>query len=272
MAKLNGPAASPSPPEAFAASTEDDHSPAFSPSGDRLAFISTRSGQDEVWVSRSDGGGSFQLTSVGKASWPQWSHDGGTILFSSEGPDNVHVYAIAASGGQPRRLTGGNSHNCMAIYSADGASIYFASNREDGFQLWRMPANGGEPVRITRRGGHAVKESPDGRTLYYTKDHGAVSSLWSVPSQGGEELQVAGVVVADAFSPAGSGVYYIGWSAAGRRASIEHLSTARAASTLLRLPEGVAARGLAISPDRRVLLYAMDVGVTTDLMLADNLR
>jgi Tol biopolymer transport system component len=272
IAQLSGPSGAPSQPARFATSSEDEHSPAFSPLGDRVAFISNRSGRDEVWVCRRDGSGASQLTSMGKSAWPQWSRDGRTIVFSSEAPDGARLYAISATGGQPRRLTSGNAHDCMPVYSVDGRWIYFASNREDGFQLWKMPSAGGDPVRVTRHGGHAVKESPDGAMLYYTREHTASTSLWRVPVNGGEESPVAKVVLAEAFSPAASGVYYLTRSEASGRASIEFRDAAGVASTLLCLPEGIAARGLSFSPDNKAVLYSIIQGMTTDLMLVDNFR
>jgi Tol biopolymer transport system component len=271
-AQLSQRAGVPPTREVFASSTKDEHSPEFSPSGDQVAFVSNRSGADEVWFCRSDGTAAFQLTSMGTTAWPQWSPDGRTILFSSERENGAHIYAVSVAGGQPRRLTSGTSHDCMATWSRDGFWIYFASNREDGFQIWRMPALGGTPVRVTRHGGHAAKESPDGALLYYTKEHNGSTSLWRVHVNGGAQVQVAESVLAEAFAPTKAGVYYVTKSGASRRASIAFLDAVRGTTTSLQIPEVLPARGLSISPEGRFLIYSTRPEAETDLMLIEGFR
>ena len=52
-------------PARFASSTRHDASAAYSPDGQKIAFHSTRSGADEIWVAAADGTGAVQLTSLG---------------------------------------------------------------------------------------------------------------------------------------------------------------------------------------------------------------
>ena len=53
----------PNPVQIFK-STQDDHTPAYSPDGRRIAFASTRSGTEEIWLSNADGSRPIQLTSM----------------------------------------------------------------------------------------------------------------------------------------------------------------------------------------------------------------
>jgi Tol biopolymer transport system component/serine/threonine protein kinase len=90
----------------------DDLQPAFSPVGDRLAFVSARSGRPQVWI-----GGVAQGRSVGKArrltvsdavdGWPEWSPDGSQIAFLRSDRSSDDVWLIAADGTSERRLTTG---------------------------------------------------------------------------------------------------------------------------------------------------------------------
>ena len=65
-------------PLGVALSTRTDHSPVFSPDGERFAYISDRTGSNQVWISQRDGSDAIQLTSLGNqsASPPCWSPDG----------------------------------------------------------------------------------------------------------------------------------------------------------------------------------------------------
>ena len=51
----------------------EDRSPAFSPNGRHLVFVSKRAGEEQISTIRRDGSGRRQITKVGKNDWPAWS-------------------------------------------------------------------------------------------------------------------------------------------------------------------------------------------------------
>jgi dipeptidyl aminopeptidase/acylaminoacyl peptidase len=65
-------------------SSGKDHSPCFSPDGSRLAFISARSGQDQIWVLELDGGEAWHLpTEEAVSGLPHWFPDGRQVAYQA---------------------------------------------------------------------------------------------------------------------------------------------------------------------------------------------
>jgi Tol biopolymer transport system component len=72
-------------PTNFIASTRRDTQAHYSPDGKRIAFESSRSGNEEIWACNADGSDPVQLTYFGNA-WagaPTWSPDGKEIAFAA---------------------------------------------------------------------------------------------------------------------------------------------------------------------------------------------
>jgi len=271
-------------PAQWIASTQTDENPRYSPDGSRIAFVSTRSGQRQIWVSDSAGGNLVQVTSLGPNSLndPRWSPDGGRIAFVNTDEGRWHSYVVSASGGLPQRLTTGLPEDRASSWSRDGRWIYLSSQR----QVWKAPwepgaPKVGQPVQVTRDGGLGAVESPDGKFLYYAKAPdfaagGAAprSSLWRVPVAGGEEVEVAPAALSrGGFELAARGVYLLLPAGAGGHALHFFDFAARTSRLVATLAtEKPLERGFSVSPDGRYLLYTQVDQRGSDLMLIENFR
>ena len=175
-------------PAPIAASTLDEQTPDYSPDGKRLAFASTRSGVEEIWLANADGSNPMQITSMGgpQCSNPRWSPDGRTILFNSRRDGSADLYLLAPDTGELHRITHHPAEEFEPRWSRDGKTIYFGSNRTGRSEVWKMPTAGGEPVQITKQGGSTATESPDARYLYYSKYDASPAAIWRVPVNGGQ--------------------------------------------------------------------------------------
>jgi Tol biopolymer transport system component len=145
-----------------------------SPDARRLAFSSSRSGWDEIWVSDANGGSPLRLTHFNgpKVDFPRWSPDGKWLAFTANDGDNRRVFVVPSEGGPTRRLTSdeGPVEEGRASWSRDGQWIYYRSNRSGQPQIWKARArDGSDPLQVTTGGGYEALEAPGGRTLYYAK-------------------------------------------------------------------------------------------------------
>jgi Tol biopolymer transport system component/DNA-binding winged helix-turn-helix (wHTH) protein len=259
-------------PSPVIASTLADSSPAYSPDGKRIAFVSNRSGSNEIWVSQYDGSAPLQLTSFQgpQAGSPRWSPDGKSIVFDSRPDGNADIFTINSEGGRSRRLTTESSEDIVPTWSRDGQYIYFNSNRGGSSQIWKMPAIGGAAKQVTRNGGFECAESADGQWLYYTRERG-VASIWRIPAAGGEEVPVFD------YRPNGysrmwtlrnGGVYFARGESSVRTAiCFFNFSTRQELPVFMTqhpLPVGNA--GLTLSPDERFLMFPVIAQRGSDLM------
>jgi eukaryotic-like serine/threonine-protein kinase len=263
-------------PASFISSTREEVIPQFSPDGRRVAFISNRSGSDELWVCDAEGKNLAQLTSFGGPHTlaPGWSPDGRLIAIASLASGNGDIYVVGADGGSPRRLTSDPSAELEPRWSKDGSWIYFSSNRSGRSEVWKMPAAGGAAVQLTRGGGQNPAEAPDGRTVYYLRGEGEFG-LWQVSTEGGEETQVFQArVAAWNWAAVTRGIYFF-TPQAGHYA-LEFFDFAARQTTqvaTLERPNPMSfIFSLTVSPDERWILYSQRDKVDFDLMLVENFR
>lgn len=157
--------------QAALSSPEPIISPAWSPNGSQLAYVSFESRKPVVY-SHDVVSGKRRLVANfrGSNSAPAWSPDGRTLVVTLSRDGGSQLYSIdAVAGGEPRRLAQSASIDTEPVYSPDGKSIYFVSDRGGSPQIYRMPSNGGNADRVTFNGTYNISPaiSPDGRFLAY---------------------------------------------------------------------------------------------------------
>ena len=152
------------------ASPEPIISPAWSPGGDQLAYVSFEARKPVVYIHEVATGRRRLLANFrGSNSAPAWSPDGRQIVLTLSRDGASQLYVMEATGGEPRRLTQSPGIDTEAAFSPDGRSIYFVSDRGGAPQIYRMPAGGGGAERVTFAGTYNISPaiSPDGRWLVY---------------------------------------------------------------------------------------------------------
>jgi Tol biopolymer transport system component len=263
------------PPTKLIASASMNTEPQFSPDGKRVAFVSWRSRNGEIWVCESDGSNPRQLTSfhVPVDAYPHWSPDGREIAFIASPERHSAIYIVSTEGGQPRRLTLDDRTVAAPTWSKDGKCIYFGSKRSGAWQVWRMPSAGGHAVQVTKQGGFAGLESRDGKTLYYAKrlqfpGWRKYRGLWKVPVKGGQESLVLKELWPggfDCWGLTGEGIYFYNVNTN----TIDFFNFATRRITQIAKPEK---RGgaLTVSPDGRWILFSQVDVDTSHIVMVEN--
>jgi Tol biopolymer transport system component len=149
-------------------------SPAWSPDGKLIAFVSRRDGHGHVYVMNADGTGTRQVTTGPKEDdHPSWSPDGKRIVFGREGA----LFVVPAAGGTVKRVGKGLGNAADPAWSPDGTHIAY-DYRMPGFairEIWLMNADGTGIRKLTNLEAKSALPawSPDGSRIAFESDAAA---------------------------------------------------------------------------------------------------
>jgi Tol biopolymer transport system component len=269
--------AAPLPPARFASWTKADFVPEYSPDGISIAFLSSRSGQLQVWVGAPNGSNLQMLTSLSgiNAERPRWSPDSKSLAFVRE----HEIYTIDAAGGVPKHVISAAAMKASSpSYSHDGKSIYFASDHTGRSEIWKLPANGGPAVQITRSGGSTALESPNGDLLIYIKSAGDEYEARALPAFSGPERRIftssAALGRLPEFAFRAGGLFYIRYDNPDLPIAIEYMNLETSASKkvlTINMAQRLLGEGFSTSRDGKSFLYSL-IDFEDDLMQFENFR
>jgi len=117
-----------------------DSHPDWSPDGERLAFLSSRDGNSDVFTMTVNGGHITNLTKSGmNDGFPTWSPDGEKIAFSRlMGDNSVRIYAVDSDGDNEVQLVDLPVANLYPVWSPSGNRLAFVNLPERGDSKYRI--------------------------------------------------------------------------------------------------------------------------------------
>ncbi len=137
----------------------------------RIAFVSFRGGNNEIYVMRPDGTHLVNVTNNPASDrLPAWSPDGSKIAFRSTRDGNQEIYVMNDDGSNVARLTFDPAVDTSPSWTPDGR-VLFSSNRSGRFEIYEVNANGSDlrHIDIAVDGNLTFpSESAEGNRLAFT--------------------------------------------------------------------------------------------------------
>jgi tol-pal system beta propeller repeat protein TolB len=166
--------------------------PAVSPDGTRVAFVSSKEGDPEIYIMRLGGSEVQRITTFHSEDWgPQWSPDGQWLsFFSSREGGRERLFVVRPDGTDLRAVSGAaqTGDEREAVWSPDSQKLAFVGRPRGGkSRIWLANlAGGGEPVPLTN--GQQVDDqpawSPDGKHLAFVSERGGDVDLYLMRADG----------------------------------------------------------------------------------------
>jgi TolB protein len=128
-----------------------EESPCWAPDGKRIAFTSTRHGNQELYASDSLGKNVVRLTSdPAHDAHPNWSPDGKRIAFATDRWGDLEIALINPDGTNLTRLTTSKGLDDYPSWSPSGNRLAFTSNRDGNLEIYVHDTATGRLVNATQ--------------------------------------------------------------------------------------------------------------------------
>lgn len=155
-------------PRPLLTSSEPIMSPAWSPDGKLIAYVSFENHRSAIFIQDVRTGARRLLSMAdGINGAPTWSPDGRQLALVLSKSGSPNIYVMPVSGGAPRAVTRDFYINTEPSFSPNGHSLLFTSDRGGGPQIYQINLNGGSPSRISFDGSYNARASytSDGKQI-----------------------------------------------------------------------------------------------------------
>lgn len=151
----------------IAPSSRFDALPAFSPDGSLIAFVSDRSEEPELWLTRPGSNTATRLTdNADLVSAPRWSPNGSELVYAAADRSGQFIYTLPVTGGAAARVPVPQPSPADPFWSEDGSLIYYWA----GSELWHARPGGSEAARVGSYMTHYIRSTlPFGDHVYLAR-------------------------------------------------------------------------------------------------------
>jgi len=146
-------------------------SPAWSPDGSHLAYVSFETGHAVVYVQSLYTNQRKVLADFrGSNSSPAWSPDGKQLAVVLTRDGSSQIYLVRPDGKGIRRITFSGAIDTEPYFSPDGEYLLFTSDRGGSAQIYRLQLKGGLEQRLTFGEGnnYSPRYDPNGKDFVFT--------------------------------------------------------------------------------------------------------
>ena len=206
----------------------------------KIAFVSNRDGDREIYVMDTDGTNQINLTN--NPDWdeqPSWSPDGRKIAFVSNRDGDREIYVMDVNGGNQINLTNNPDWDEQPSWSLDGRRIAFVSNRDGNSEIYVMDANGSNQINLTNNSNNDWDPawSPDSSKIAFVSNRDTDWEIYVMDANGRNQINLTNNSNTD---------YEPSWSPDGSK--------------------------IALNRDAGGLIYVMDANGATPIRLTNNPR
>lgn len=162
-------------PQSVVQSSEPLLSPAWSPDGRRLAYVSFEKHNSSIFIQDLTTGGRELVASFrGINGAPSFSPDGRRLAMSLSKSGDPEIYVMDLGSKALTRITNQLGIDTEPTWSADGATLYFTSDRGGKPQIYKVASSGGSATRVTFQGNYnaTATVSYDGKKIAVAQGNG----------------------------------------------------------------------------------------------------
>ena len=197
-------------PQAILTSRKPIMSPAWSPDGSELAYVSFETNTSAVYVQNIFTGDKRKISArEGINGAPAWSPDGTHLALSLSVNGNPEIYTINVRTGHLQQITHSSAIDTEPVWQSGGA-IIFTSNRGGSPQLYRISSRGGKAQRLTFNSKYnSAADIANNKITFVTGRRGAFQiALKALGSSGRDILSNGRQDESPSLSPNGAMVVY----------------------------------------------------------------